>query len=99
MVQKKAWTFLITAGFTGAQDRRRDSTGIEDRFDSAGHTLLSPVRSPNDKQAAEFRRSEYFAISLAGTGRFRLQRLSATVARSASSSVTTINTTIPFLKS
>ena len=95
MVQKKASDLFLTAGFPPALKIDGEIQPVSKTQLTALHTLTLARSIMNDKQAAEFERTSEcnFAISPAGTGRFRC---SAFIQQNQVGIVIrTINTTIP----
>lgn len=95
MVQRKASDLFLTAGFPPALKVDGEITAVSKTVLSPMHTLTLARSIMNDKQAAEFERSNEcnFAINPPGTGRFRcsafLQQSHVGIV------IRTINTTIP----
>ena len=95
MVQRKASDLFLTAGFAPALKIDGEITAVSKTVLSGIHTLTLARSIMNDKQAAEFERSNEcnFAINPPGTGRFRcsafLQQNNVGIV------IRTINTTIP----
>jgi len=95
MVQRKASDLFLTAGFPPALKIDGEIQPVSKTQLTALHTLTLARSIMNDKQAAEFERSSEcnFAISPAGTGRFRC---SAFIQQNQVGIVIrTINTSIP----
>ncbi|MCC7068917.1 MAG: PilT/PilU family type 4a pilus ATPase [Burkholderiales bacterium] len=95
MVQKKASDLFLTAGFPPALKIDGEIQPVSKTPLTALHTLTLARSIMNDKQAAEFERSSEcnFAISPAGTGRFRCSAFMQQ--NQVGLVVRTINTTIP----
>jgi len=95
MVQRKASDLFLTAGFAPALKIDGEITAVSKTVLSGIHTLTLARSIMNDKQAAEFERSNEcnFAINPPGTGRFRcsafMQQNNVGIV------IRTINTTIP----
>jgi len=95
MVQRKASDLFLTAGFAPALKIDGEITAVSKTVLSGIHTLTLARSIMNDKQAAEFERSDEcnFAINPPGTGRFRcsafMQQNNVGIV------IRTINTTIP----
>ncbi len=95
MVQRKASDLFLTAGFAPALKIDGEITAVSKTVLSGIHTLTLARSIMNDKQAAEFERSNEcnFAINPPGTGRFRcsafIQQNNVGIV------IRTINTTIP----
>ena len=73
MVQRKASDLFLTAGFAPALKIDGEITAVSKTVLSQVHTLTLARSIMNDKQAAEFERTNEcnFAINPPGTGRFR----------------------------
>ncbi len=95
MVQRKASDLFLTAGFAPALKVDGEITAVSKTVLSGIHTLTLARSIMNDKQAAEFERTNEcnFAINPPGTGRFRcsafMQQNNVGIV------IRTINTTIP----
>ena len=95
MVQRKASDLFLTAGFPPALKVDGEITAVSKTVLSPMHTLTLARSIMNDKQAAEFERTNEcnFAINPPGTGRFRcsafLQQSHVGIV------IRTINVTIP----
>ena len=95
MVQRKASDLFLTAGFAPALKIDGEITAISKTVLTQIHTLTLARSIMNDKQAAEFERTNEcnFAINPPGTGRFRcsafMQQNNVGIV------IRTINTTIP----
>ena len=95
MVQRKASDLFLTAGFAPALKIDGEITAVSKTVLSQVHTLTLARSIMNDKQAAEFERTNEcnFAINPPGTGRFRcsafMQQNNVGIV------IRTINTTIP----
>ena len=95
MVQRKASDLFLTAGFPPALKADGEITAVSKTVLSPMHTLTLARSIMNDKQAAEFERTNEcnFAINPPGTGRFRcsafLQQSHVGIV------IRTINVTIP----
>ena len=95
MVQRKASDLFLTAGFAPALKIDGEITAVSKTVLTAIHTLTLARSIMNDKQAAEFERTNEcnFAINPPGTGRFRcsafMQQNNVGIV------IRTINTTIP----
>ena len=95
MVQRKASDLFLTAGFAPALKIVGEITAVSKTVLSGIHTLTLARSIMNDKQAAEFERTNEcnFAINPPGTGRFRcsafMQQNNVGIV------IRTINTTIP----
>ena len=95
MVQRKASDLFLTAGFAPALKIDGEISAVSKTVLSQVHTLTLARSIMNDKQAAEFERTNEcnFAINPPGTGRFRcsafMQQNNVGIV------IRTINTTIP----
>ena len=95
MVQRKASDLFLTAGFAPALKIDGEITAVSKTVLTQIHTLTLARSIMNDKQAAEFERTNEcnFAINPPGTGRFRcsafMQQNNVGIV------IRTINTTIP----